>query len=77
MTTIYYKTSRDGRIIINLYTLDGRLVKTLVDENMSAGKYSVEWRGQNDAEDTVSSGIYLLHISAPGYKETKKICVIC
>ena len=76
VTTVWYKTARTGLVTINLYTLDGRLVKTLVDENISAGKHSVQWDGKNDSYDTVSSGIYLLHISAPGYKETKKICVI-
>lgn len=76
VTTVYYKTARDGRIKINLYTLDGRLVKTLVDETMSAGLHNVQWDGLNDSDTAVASGIYLINISAPGYKETKKICVI-
>jgi len=75
-TTIYYKTAAEGRVKVTLYTLDGRLVKTLVDENKTAGTYSVQWGGENDSDSTVSSGIYLLHIVSPGFKETKKICVI-
>ncbi|MEW6557961.1 MAG: M6 family metalloprotease domain-containing protein [Elusimicrobiota bacterium] len=75
-TTIYYKTAQDGHTIINIYTLDGRLVKKLVDEYIPAGINSVDWEGRNDENSAVASGIYLVHISAPGYKATKKICVI-
>ena len=76
ITTVYYKISNSGRVVINLYTFDGRLVKTLVDATNPPGMYSIQWNGKNDSDEMVSSGIYLLHISAPGYKETKKICVI-
>ncbi|MBN1383350.1 MAG: M6 family metalloprotease domain-containing protein [Elusimicrobia bacterium] len=76
-TTIYYKTSEAGDVTIKLYTLDGRFIKTLLDEYVSAGIGSVTWDGKNLDDNTVSSGIYLVHIIAPsGYKAIKKICVI-
>ncbi|OQA89873.1 MAG: Immune inhibitor A precursor [Elusimicrobia bacterium ADurb.Bin231] len=74
--TIYYKVPRSGRVIIKLYTLDGRLVNTLVDEYTNPGTYSVPWTGNNDSNSFVASGIYLVHIDAAGYKDTKKICVV-
>ena len=76
VSTVYYTTAADGKVMIYLYTLDGRLVRKLVDEQKQAGTYSVQWEGKNDSGGTVSSGIYLLRITAPGFKETKKICVI-
>ncbi|MDD5688320.1 MAG: M6 family metalloprotease domain-containing protein [Elusimicrobia bacterium] len=75
-TTIYYKTSNDGNVTVKIYTLDGRFIKTLVSEYISAGTYFIGWDGKNSDNNTVASGIYLIHITAPGYKETKKICVI-
>lgn len=76
-TTIYYKTSEAGDVTIKLYTLDGRFVKTLLDEPVAPGVGSVVWNGENLAGDTVSSGIYLVHIVTPsGYRAIKKICVI-
>jgi flagellar hook assembly protein FlgD len=75
-TTIYYKTETAGNVTIKLYTLDGRPVRTLFDGYAQAGDHYSEWAGSNDDGYTVSSGIYLLHIVAPGFKSTKKICVI-
>ncbi|HAM37889.1 MAG: hypothetical protein A2474_04395 [Elusimicrobia bacterium RIFOXYC2_FULL_34_12] len=76
LSTIYYRTSEDGNVNIKLYTLDGRFIKTLVDEYTLAGIRSVTWDGKNLKDNEVSSGIYLVHIDAPGFKATKKICVI-
>lgn len=75
-TTIYYKTAKDGNVTIKLYTLDGRFVKTLFDEDVAAGVGLVEWDGRNEDESVVSSGIYLVQITAPDYRKIKKICVI-
>jgi len=75
-TTVFYKTAKDGRVTIKLYTLDGRLVKTLLDEDVSAGIGLVEWNGFNEDNSVVASGIYLVQITAPDYREIKKICVI-
>jgi hypothetical protein len=75
-TTIYYKTAKNGRVIIKLYTLDGRFVKTLMDGDVAAGNGSVEWNGLNSDNSTVASGVYLVQITAPDYKSIKKICVI-
>jgi len=74
--TVYYKTAKDGKVTIKLYTLDGRFVKTLLNEDVSAGVGSVEWEGLNEDGSVVSSGIYLVQITAPDYREIKKICVI-
>lgn len=75
-TTVYYNTAKDGRVTIKLYTLDGRFVQTLLDDYAAAGVGSVEWDGRNEDESVVSSGIYLVQITAPDYREIKKICVI-
>ncbi len=75
-TMVWYTTSRTGRVTISIYTLDGVLVKTLVDEEKEAGVHTARWLGKNLSGDIVASGIYLVHIEAPGFKDTKKVCVI-
>ncbi|MBI5574224.1 MAG: M6 family metalloprotease domain-containing protein [Elusimicrobia bacterium] len=75
-TTVYYKTAKGGKVTIKLYTLDGRLVKTLLNEDVASGVGSVEWDGLNENDSVVASGIYLVQIIAPDYREIKKICVI-
>ena len=44
------------------YDVQGRLVKTLVNENLPAGNYIVKWEGNTDNLQTVASGIYFYNI---------------
>ena len=42
----------------------GRVIRTLVDDILSAGVYQVQWNGQNDAGEHMASGYY----------ETRMVC---
>ncbi len=75
-TTIWYKIDKPGNVILKLYTIDGKLVNTLVDEYKTTGEYFALWTGRNSEGKYVASGIYLIHLEAPGISTTKKICVV-
>lgn len=74
--SINYTIFDEGQVTIKLYTIIGERVKTLVDEFKTANSYTDNWDGRNMHNDTVASGIYIMHISAPGLKKIKKIAVI-
>jgi hypothetical protein len=83
--TIVYRLQESSKVTIKIFTLLGDLVKTIVDkEDREPGYYSEEWDLSSDgSSDIVGSGIYLVHINAPGsgsdpvsLSETKKIAVI-
>ncbi len=65
-----------GQVVIRLYTLQGRLIRKLVDEYRAAGSYTVNWDGRNEDNEVVASGIYLMRIEAEGVKQTRRIAVI-
>ncbi|MEW6515882.1 MAG: carboxypeptidase regulatory-like domain-containing protein [candidate division FCPU426 bacterium] len=75
-TTIRFDTSRDGRVCIRLYSIDGVLVRTLLDEDQPAGLHSVTWNGNNQHGARVASGIYFVDVKTPNYRKMKKICVV-
>ncbi len=74
--TAKYEILEPGQVKLRLFTVNGSLVRTLVDEAKPAGKGSVDWDGTNSAGSRVASGIYLLHLEAPGITKTQKIIVI-
>jgi len=74
--TIKYATTANGRIVIKLYTVTGTFVATLLDADMPAGRGSMDWDGRNVSGSVVASGVYLLHIEAPGISKTQKIAII-
>ncbi len=59
-----------------IYNLKGQKVKTLVNEILPAGEYSVTWNGTNRNNQPVSSGIYLYKLQMGTYSSTKKMILM-
>jgi flagellar hook assembly protein FlgD len=47
-----------------VYDARGRLVSTLLESYITAGKHSVTWNGRNDAGVSVGSGVYFIRLQA-------------
>jgi hypothetical protein len=73
---IRYVTPDGGKIQLKVYSLEGLLVRSLVDEDKAPGDYIALWDGKNESGQVISSGIYLLHFESKGLKTTKKLAVI-
>jgi len=74
--TVKYAVNGSGHLTLKLYTVTGRLVSTLFDADVTAGKGSVDWDGHNSAGNVVASGVYVLRADGPGLRLTKKIVVV-
>ena len=70
VTTIRYLLPQQSQVLLVLYDITGRRVKTLVDGVQPPGAYSV----QLDASG-LSSGIYFYRIQAGTYTQTRKLVV--
>ncbi|MDI6802306.1 MAG: FlgD immunoglobulin-like domain containing protein [Bacteroidota bacterium] len=83
-TTIRYEIPVGGRVVLEIYNLLGQKVRTLLNEEKPAGRYSSVWDGKNDNGNFISSGVYLyrLVVSSSGplrsenYTTTKKMVLI-
>ncbi len=75
-TTIDVTIYTPGHIKILLFTMEGQLIKTLVDEVCPTGTKTSTWDGRNNDGSVVASGTYLLTFEGPKLKTTKKIVVI-
>jgi len=61
-TNISYQIAKDGFVELSIYNIKGQLVKKLVDQTQSMGKYSIIWNGKDNHNRYVSSGIYLYRL---------------
>ncbi len=55
-------TNREVKL--NIYDIQGRLIKRLVNKELPAGTYMIRWNGKNNSENSVASGIYFYDIRA-------------
>ena len=56
---------------LKVYDVMGRLVRTLVTQDQSAGYYSVKFDGSS-----LTSGVYFLRISANKFSEIRKMILM-
>ena len=76
VTTIRFSIKDAGKVTLKVYSIDGKLVKTLVNNEVAQGEYQVLWDGKNDSNVPVPSGTYLYKIEAPNYSKTLKALLI-
>ncbi|MEO5674322.1 MAG: hypothetical protein ABIQ74_06720, partial [Chitinophagales bacterium] len=60
-------TNLPQKCTITIYSLDGRLVRKISRDDASVT--SVDWDLKNDAGVPIASGLYIIHIDAPGLGE--------
>jgi hypothetical protein len=70
-TTISYSIPDAGYVKLVVFDNLGREVKTLVDQNLSAGSYSVDFNATD-----LSSGTYYYRIEAGAFNQTRRMLVI-
>jgi flagellar hook assembly protein FlgD len=61
-TKINFALPEAGKVKLEIYDLLGNTVRTLVSQEMRAGRHEVLWDGHNQAGQTVAAGIYLYRI---------------
>ena len=63
-THIRYGLPASADVQLKIYDVLGRLVKTLVNNQQSAGNYKVIWNGLDNGNNQVSSGVYFYNLQA-------------
>jgi len=77
VTYIRYHLVRSGRVTIQVYTLDGTLVKSLRrNEQRNAGEWTDTWDGTNNGGRPVARGMYFVRVVGPDIDEIRKIMVV-
>ncbi|MGC9331242.1 MAG: FlgD immunoglobulin-like domain containing protein [Bacteroidales bacterium] len=71
-TTISYNPTNDEQVEINIYNIQGQLVKTLDFGQKSSGKHIVYWDRKDDQSNNVKIGIYFCYLKT-GEKNRKVV----
>ncbi len=75
-TSIRFALPEAGSVTLTVYTLNGQVVKRLVEEEMNAGRYVIVWNGTNEAGERMASGIYLYVIHAGAFTAQRKLVLL-
>jgi len=75
-TTIKFQLPIAQKTTLQIYNVLGQKVATLVDDKLSAGSYSLRWKGINDIGSRVSSGVYFYRIESGDFVKTRKMLLV-
>ena len=75
-TTISYKLIEPSKTVLNIYNIQGQLVKTMVDEYQESGKHSIIWNGNDKNGKAVANGTYLYKLQTGKTSVTKKLFML-
>jgi uncharacterized protein DUF4331/flagellar hook capping protein FlgD len=69
-----YTLAAPARVALRVYDLQGRVVRTLVDQDAAAGSFQTEWDGYGDDGSRAGKGVYFARFTTSGQLvDAKKI----
>lgn len=74
-TVIRFSIPQSGSVSLKIYDILGREVAELINAELNAGSYSVEFNA-GESEGSLASGIYLYRLETNNYVQTKKLMLI-
>lgn len=75
-TTIKYGLPMNSHVKLTIFNLTGQAVRTLADENQTAGFKQVRWDGKNSMGAQVPQGIYFYVFKADDFEEHRKMVMV-
>jgi hypothetical protein len=75
-TTINFSLPSDSHVRLAVYDLSGRLITTLVDDTLTAGRHTLGWDGTTSRGTGVESGVYFYKIDTDNNSATRRLVLV-
>ncbi len=75
-TRIAFELAQAGRVELAIYSVDGRLIRALVEEERAAGSHEVTWDGRDAQGQRMAGGVYFYKLAAPGIAESRRMILL-
>ena len=75
-TTISFSIPEDGNVNLSIYDITGRLVYTLLNENIQSGSHEFTWDGVDMYGLNVSGGMYIYTLESKDVSISKKMMLM-
>ncbi|RMH71235.1 MAG: T9SS C-terminal target domain-containing protein [Gemmatimonadetes bacterium] len=75
-TTIRFALPQSERVQVQIYDIQGRLIRTLLDEVRESGYHAIEWDGTDAQGSVTPSGVYLYRLQTSTWRQTKSMVLL-
>ncbi len=74
--TVQFTMAQPGKAAVDVFDVNGRLVRTIFDGVAGEGVNTVHWDGTDSSSRPVASGVYFYRLRANGEDYSKKLVVV-
>ena len=75
-TTIRLSLAEAGQTQLDIYSMNGQLVRTLVNGTMNAGNHELVWNGTDAVGNQIGSGVYLYRLTSGDNVQVRRMVLI-
>ena len=76
VTMIQFDVPKRVDLVLSVYDLLGRRVKTLVNDNLDVGTYNVKGNGKSNRGEMLPSGMYFYELHSSEFHSVKKLILV-
>ena len=75
-SVICYTLTSQEKVLLLIYDVSGKLVRTLINQNQTSGIYSVVWDGKDNIGDNLPNGIYVCQFKTRNQVEHRQLILV-
>jgi hypothetical protein len=72
-TLISYEIPVTSQVVLNIFNTEGRLVRTLVNNQVAPGTHNAIWNGLSNTGTPVATGVYIYRLQAGSFNAIQKM----
>jgi alpha-tubulin suppressor-like RCC1 family protein len=76
LTSLAFELPRSGPVTVAVFDVAGRVVRTLVSDSRSAGRYQTSWDGRTRSGQGAPAGVYFARLEGAGTMVTRRIVLM-
>jgi hypothetical protein len=75
-TAIHFDLLQPAHVTLRVFSIQGRLVRTLADAAYPAGRQTIDWNGRDERGFSAATGIYFCELRAGSLREVRRLALI-
>ncbi len=75
-TRIAFEIPQQEQVTLNVYSINGELIRNLIEENLPAGRFERTWDGKDNSGHIVTSGIYIYRLTAGSFDKSARMILM-
>jgi hypothetical protein len=77
VTTISFTLVAPGPVLLRVFDVSGRLIRTLVDQaEVTAGNHQAVWNGLDQSGRAAAAGVYFYNLETDGFFQTRRMTMV-